>query len=154
MGDPLEKIGPAKGSFEEILMQIPGFKGYLRAEYRRDADRLQRQHLGQELKRARQTLDKVKQDLAQKLAFTHITRLETLTDKIYRVASRIENADEGYSGFFDSVKVGEKELALIYEVDKDLLSDVSLVAQAASKLSPSLPDAGIDRKSTRLNSSH
>ncbi len=41
-----------------------------------------------------------------------------------RVSERINHADYGYSGFFDAVKVEERELDRLYDFDVRILEDV------------------------------
>ena len=56
----------SRGLAAEIGLQIPGFKGYLRREFRRDADRVQREFLVKKLKGAKDSIEAVKRDLAMK----------------------------------------------------------------------------------------
>ncbi|MEM3665014.1 MAG: hypothetical protein QXW47_08950 [Candidatus Jordarchaeales archaeon] len=54
-------------------------------------------------------------------SWEQMDRLMALLD---RVSERINHADYGYSGFFDAVKVREKELDRLYEFDMGILEDV------------------------------
>lgn len=54
-------------------------------------------------------------------SWEQMDRLMALLD---RVSERINHADYGYSGFFDAVKVREKELDRLYEFDAGILEDV------------------------------
>lgn len=47
--DPREKSGSQRNWLENILLKIPGFKGYLEKEYRRETDHLLRQFVSQRL---------------------------------------------------------------------------------------------------------
>ena len=47
----------SRGWIESILRRIPGFKGYLEKEYRRDSDSLQRTWLADRLQRSKRALD-------------------------------------------------------------------------------------------------
>src|SRR5258708_35582391 len=48
-----------RGAIEEFLRRIPGFKGYLEKQYRRDSDALQRQWLAARLVHVKHALDDV-----------------------------------------------------------------------------------------------
>lgn len=143
MSDPIQKVGPERGSLGEILMHIPGFQGYMKKELRRDADKAQRDFLAARLKNAREVVGRVKLAQSKKGGFAHLTRLESLTDQLYRVASRIENADRGYTGFFDSHQIGEAELQSLYELDSALLTEVDAVAKQVAGLEAAGSDEGI-----------
>lgn len=145
MSDPIQKVGPQHGSLQEILIQIPGFQGYMQREYRRDADKTQRDFLASRLKQARESVDRVKTAQSKKGAFKHLTHLEDLTNSLYRVASRIENADRGYSGFFDSNQVGEAELQALYDLDVALITEVDMVQKQVSGLEGAAGDAEMTR---------
>lgn len=145
MSDPIQKVGPRTGTLQEILMHIPGFQGYVKQEYRRDADKIQRDFLASRLKKAKEAVDRVKTAQSRKGAFAQLTRLESLTDQLYRVTSRIENADRGYSGFFDSRQIGEAELQSLYELDCALLGEVD----AVSKQVETLEAAGSEEDSSK-----
>ncbi len=47
----------SRGWIESILRRIPGFKGYLEKEYRRDSDAVQRTWLADRLQRTKPALD-------------------------------------------------------------------------------------------------
>ncbi|MHA1208922.1 MAG: hypothetical protein ACTSP1_16405 [Candidatus Freyarchaeota archaeon] len=60
-------------------------------------------------------------DYNVKNTWEQMDRLMALLD---RVSERINHADYGYSGFFDSVKIREPELDRMYEFDASILEDV------------------------------
>lgn len=137
----------SRGLAAEIGLQIPGFKGYLRREYRRDADRVQREFLAKKIKGAKDTLEAVKRDLAMKGALDGLTRLEAATDKVSRVISRVANADSGYTGFFAERPIGEAELDLVYQADLALIAESDGVIQAATGVTS---DAGDEDRNAAL----
>ncbi|HQN96319.1 MAG TPA: hypothetical protein PLM61_08100, partial [Thermoanaerobaculales bacterium] len=61
--------------------------------------------------------------------------LAATTEKAFdRFANRIRHADYGYTGFFDAVKIGERELAAIYEFDLGLMASVDDLAARVAGL--------------------
>jgi hypothetical protein len=61
-------------------------------------------------------------------------------DILQRVTSQVKNADQGYSGFFDTVQIGEAELEMLYETDKAMLGYVQEIEKTCTALDPSADD--------------
>lgn len=53
-----------RGRIEAILRHIPGFRGYLEKEDRRQSDQLQRQWLADRLQRSKRSMDQLARSLA------------------------------------------------------------------------------------------
>lgn len=127
--------GPGeRGCLEEIALQIPGYAGYLRREARRDADRSARAALASSLKTAREHVGHAKTARARAGDLAALEPLETATDRLARVISKVQNADSGYAGFFDSGAVDEAMLDALYQLDLSLLSSARAVGEAAAGL--------------------
>lgn len=123
-----------RGVIETVLRKIPGFRGYLEKEYRRDSDRLQRDWLADRLQRAKAALDAfvtAQADAGQLDALPACDRLRARLDK---VIGRIRGAMQGYSGFFDLVQVDEAVLDRVYQFDVSLMDEVEAAAEAIEKL--------------------
>ncbi len=120
---------------ESVLRYIPGFRGYLEKEYRRDSDRLQRQQLTDHLQRSKRTLDAVGKKLVAAGMIDEILPIDHLRTRIDHLISRIDGATQGYSGFFDLVQIGERELDQLYEYDHGLLEQVHALSRDLEALS-------------------
>ncbi len=132
--DPiLDKARAGQNRLERIANAIPGFKGYREKELRRDADRLQREHLASRLDECKKALNEAAAAITRSGALDAINDVETARKRLDRVANRIRYADRGYAGFFDAVKVDEPMLARVYEFDLGLLGGVDKVREAASR---------------------
>ena len=58
--DPiLDKARAAQNALERLMNSVPGFKGYRERDLRRDADRLQREHISARLEDAKKALNQV-----------------------------------------------------------------------------------------------
>lgn len=68
-------------------------------------------------------------------------RLMALVD---RVAERINHADYGYGGFFDSVKIREPELDRMYEFDSSILDDIQTFQGEIKSLKDELESSKFD----------
>ena len=134
--DPiLDKARAAQNALERLMNSVPGFKGYRERDLRRDADRLQREHISARLEDGKKALNQVAADLTRGGDLDVINDVETARKRIDKVASRIRYAERGYSGFFDAVKVDETILAKVYAFDMSLVEDVDGVRAAASAAS-------------------
>ena len=129
----LDKARAAQNALERLANAVPGFKGYRERELRRDADRLQREHLAAGLDANKKVLN----ELADRMTrgggggLDGINDVETARKRLDRVAGRLRSAERGYSGFFDAMKVDEALLARVYEHDLSLLEAVEAARTAA-----------------------
>jgi hypothetical protein len=131
--DPiLDKARAGQNALERLMNSIPGFKGYRERDLRRDADRLQREHLALRLEEAKKALNRIAADLTRGGDLDVINDVETARKRLDKVANRVRYAERGYSGFFDAVKVDETVLARVYQFDMGLLEDVDGVWTAAN----------------------
>lgn len=131
--DPiLDKARAAQNALERLMNSVPGFKGYRERDLRRDADRLQREHISKRLEDGKKALNQVAAALTRGGDLDVINDVETARKRIDKVANRIRYAERGYSGFFDAVKVDETVLARVYAFDMGLVEDVDGVRAAAA----------------------
>ena len=150
----LDKARAGQNFMEQIANAIPGFKGYRDKELRRDADRLEREHLASQLEQCKRTLDQVSRDITRSGSLDAINDVETARKKLDKAVARIRYADRGYAGFFDAIKVDEQALERVYQFDLGLLSDVQAVQGAARASDPGTAVKGmlasLDALDTRL----
>src|SRR4029077_18473273 len=106
MPEPREHA-KSRGWIESILRHIPGFKGYLEKEYRRDSDALQRSWLADRLQRAKTALDAYGRTLLAAKKLDGLAQVDNFKSRLDKSISRIRGAMQGYSGFFDLVQVNE-----------------------------------------------
>ncbi len=145
-----------RGWIETILRYIPGFRGYLEKEYRRDADRLYREYLAEQLRHARSALDRLGRQLVQQAQLDLLPELERITGRIDHLRSRIDGAVRGYSGFFDLVQITEETLDRVYAHDGALVNLCYDLAQQTKALQPGAEDlqAQLDRIAARVDELH
>jgi hypothetical protein len=132
---------------ETILRYIPGFRGYLEKEYRRESDDLQRDWLADRLQRSKRALDGLTRPLADAGQIDVLPQVDRLRGRLDRLLGRIRGAVQGYSGFFDLVRVDEALLDRVYEHDVALMEQVGALAgvveglpEKQGKLAALLPD--------------
>lgn len=119
---------------ETILRQVPGFRGYLEKEYRRESDALQRDWLAARLQRSKRSIDELTRPLADAGHIDLLPQVDRIRGRIDRLIGRIHGAMQGYSGFFDLVRVDEALLERVYQYDVDLIAQVDALAAAVETL--------------------
>jgi hypothetical protein len=144
----LDKARASQNALEQIASAIPGFQGYRDRELRRDADRLEREHLADRLETCKKGLNETAAALTRSGSLDGINDVETARKRLDKLIARIRHADRGYSGFFDPVKVDEAALARVYEFDLSLVSGVEEIVAAGGD--PKAAAAKIDALDARL----
>lgn len=119
---------------ERILSAIPGFKGYKQKELRRESDRLIRDHLHRRLREGEDILKKVFQSLSDRRLYGALENVDRLVMEFDKVKARIDHAPYGYSGFFDVIKIGEKDLEEMLSFDNNLIEDVERLFEEVKNL--------------------
>lgn len=119
---------------ESVLRYIPGFRGYLEKEYRRESDELQREWLASRLERSKRALENLSRPLADAGQIDILPQIDRIRGQVDKLAGRIRGAMQGYSGFFDLVRVREDLLDRVYEHDLALMQEVDAVGEAIEAL--------------------
>ncbi len=119
---------------ETVLRKIPGFRGYLEKEYRRESDQLQRTWLVDRLQRSKRAIDEMARPLADQGQIDLLPQVDRIRGDLDRLIGRIRGAMHGYSGFFDLVRIGEAELDRVYEHDLALMAQVEELAGTVESL--------------------
>ena len=152
MSEPI-KHTEKRNFVETILRYIPGFRGYLEKEYRRDADALQRQWLADRLNRAKRSMDQFARPLADAGKIDLLPEVDRIRGKLDTLIARIDGAMRGYSGFFDLVRVKEDLLDQVYQHDLAMMQDVDALGDALEQLPASEdPAAALAELHPRLES--
>lgn len=125
---------------ESILRYIPGFRGYLEKEYRRESDQLARNWLADQLQRSKTGLDQFMRGLIDSGQIAALPQCDRLRAKVDRLISEFRSGVRGYSGIFDFVRVREDLLDEIYRLDMALMEDVQKLAGTIEQL-PAVPDS-------------
>jgi hypothetical protein len=127
---------------ESILAKIPGFRGYLEKEDRRESDALQRQWLADRLQRAKRALDEHTRRLADEGQLGELPQYDRLRGRIDKLIGRVGGALQGYSGIFDLVRVDEDLLDRVYEHDVVFMERIENLATMVEKLKTAPAAAG------------
>lgn len=133
-----EVVEGAKGGFEELVGKVPGYKGYKDKELRRQADKLLRGKIADELDAQRRRLAEQQMELIHAGLIEYTDDLDRAVIKIQTLVDRVRTASYGYRGFFDAVKVKEEQLDALYAFDTELLTGVPAIASGIDSVSTSI----------------
>ena len=136
--DTMGKIAGNRNPVEELLLKIPGFDGYMNKQTRRESDKLHRDYIAQKLGETKVHINDVKTDMVDDGNIFDLDKIDKIQDKLDAIISKITYADRGYSGFFDTNKIGDKELEMSHQLDLALIGYVTTIEEAVAKLSGDL----------------
>ncbi|RLF23268.1 MAG: hypothetical protein DRN15_06715 [Thermoprotei archaeon] len=126
---------------EKIMLVIPGFRGYKKRELIREDDKLVREKVASMLDDARRELERI-MPLALPLMGADVEQMDRLRKKLMMVSSKIRHAEHGYAGYFDRIKVEERELMKLYEYDYKLIKQAKQILRGVKELRKCLGDKG------------
>lgn len=118
MSDLYDQIVSERGGLAKLLARIPGFRGYQDKNARREADRMLRDYIGQQLQQRISRLVGIERDLLDKTGFTYMSKTQSVKTKLQTYHDRVQTAVPGYSGFMETIQVDEEALQRIYSFDE------------------------------------
>jgi hypothetical protein len=136
-----ERITESENWFERAAKHLPGYRGYKAKELRREADKIQRLYVAERLDACRARLEEVQLDLTRQGKLDALAIIDTAVRRTRTIRDRIQFADYGHAGLFDTTKVGEAELDGIYKFDAQLQDKAREVEEFSGSIkadSPSL----------------
>ncbi|MBA4419744.1 MAG: hypothetical protein C0391_01200 [Anaerolinea sp.] len=143
MSDIFNKVVSQQDAIRKLLGKIPGFSGYFERENRRSSDKVLRDMVAKQFEEVWSRISGLQRDLISQGAIYAIDDLEAAAVKIRQVIDRVQKASYGYSGFFDAVKINEKELELLYNYDLAMLDNVDAVSKAVDNVETSIGSDGL-----------
>lgn len=142
--DIKEKARRQLNWLERLLHKIPGFKGYYDKELRRDSDRLQREFIVRQLRQAKKSVNGLLQAASRAKDFDLLRDGDLFARALDSSIGAIRYADQGYSGFFDLLKIGENELDAVYELDARIVEAAARISELATKLAAAPEAPGLE----------
>jgi hypothetical protein len=130
-GDLRDRVEAALSGLEDIARKVPGYGGYKEKELRREADKLLRTEIAQQLDDQRKRLTELQNSLVRQAQIEYVDDLERAVSKLQLLIDRHKTATYGYAGLFDAVKVKEAQLDALYEFDQRMLDFVDEIAAGA-----------------------
>ena len=117
MSDLFDTVKGGQDIFKKLLSYLPGFNGYIERTNRRAADKLLREQVALKYSELAARTSRLQKDIADAGQIDFLDDIDSVGLKLRTFADRIKTASYGYSGFFDAVKINEKELEKIYAFD-------------------------------------
>jgi hypothetical protein len=130
MTDLTGQIKEQRGGFAKLLSKLPGFKGYMEKETRRDADKIVRDAVAAKFTDQLDRMTELQNELLFGGGFELIDDVEQSAVKLRLFIDRVKTAPRGYAGIFDAVQVKEDQLDQLYNFDYQLLSEADNLAAA------------------------
>ena len=149
MGDIIGKVESERGLLERIADKIPGFRGYLDKEKRRDADKLMRDAIVSRFDSQLRRLPDLQMQMVGSGSLESVDDVERAVLKLQTFLDRAKTTPRAYAGFFDAIKIKEDELEQLYHWDEQLLSEADKVALAIDAVAAALGGTGDTSAATR-----
>lgn len=142
--DTYSHIQEETNFLESLMRKVPGFKGYLEMRDRREADQLVRESIAAQLEAVRLDFSGIHEELSHDIikAIDFAEPLGRIDNGMMGLIGKIKDAPQGYSGFFDAVKVGAEDLERIYEFDAGMMTHVDLIMTSTAALRKAVDDDG------------
>jgi hypothetical protein len=129
--------------FKKIASKIPGFKGYIERQNRRDADKLVRTTLFNRFRELEDSVSSLQRECLSAGDIEDVGKIEATAIKLRTFADRVRTARRGYSGLFGAVKVNEEDLTRLYEYDAAMLDLVDTMKSAIDNAQASIGTDGM-----------
>jgi hypothetical protein len=140
MEEFFEKVTSQQDPFKRLGSFIPGFKGYIERQNRRDADKLLRDTVARRFDEQWKRASQLQVDMVSQGLIAYVDDVERATLQLRTFIDKISTAPRGYSGLFDAVKINEKELEAIYQYDAAFFDLADQVGRALDTVEASLGD--------------
>lgn len=115
--------------FDKIGNLIPGYKGYVIRDEKRNTDKKFRDELVSKLNQSEEYLIRYQRELVSSNDFTNLTLWEQSRKALNTISTKIKYSTYGESSFFSEKQLKEEELNTIYNFDLELTEKVSLIVK-------------------------
>jgi hypothetical protein len=140
MDEFFQKVTSQQDPFKKLGSYIPGFKGYIERQNRRDADKLLRDTVARRFDEQWQRASQIQVDMVSNGMIQYVDDMEKAALKLRTFIDKLSTAPRGYSGLFDAVKINEQELEAIYQYDAAFFDLAEQVGHALDNVEASLAD--------------
>jgi hypothetical protein len=130
MSELYDRIISQKSGLEELVMKIPGFRGYQEKQARRTADRILRDYIAGEIERRIERLIKLEKKILDKVGMGHISKTRDAKQQMQIFHDKVKTAAPKYDGMWAQMKIGTEELERIYSFDEAMIRYVSQMDEA------------------------
>ena len=140
MQEFFQKVTSQMDPFKSLASHIPGFKGYVERQNRRDADKLLRDTVVRRFDEQWKRASQLQVEMVSQGMIAYVDDMERAALQLRTFIDKMSTAPRGYSGLFDAVKINEKELEAIYQYDAAFFDLAEQVGRALDNVEASLAD--------------
>lgn len=140
MSDFFEKVKGQVDPFKKLLSYIPGFKGYVERQSRRDADKILRDTVARRFEELWGRASNLQVEMVNNGMIKYVDDMEKAALALRTFIDKISRAARGYSSMFEAVQINEKELEAIYQFDLAFFDLGDQVARALDNVEATLND--------------
>ncbi len=141
-----DRILESKNWFERFMEKVPLYKGYKKKELGREADKIERVFVAENLDSCLAGLDELKLDLLKSGNLEALGEVDVTMRKVRKVRDRIQFADYGYAGMFDATKVGAEKIEELRAFDQSLEAETGGIRDLVGALAVGSPSLAADVK--------
>jgi hypothetical protein len=138
-----QKVTNSMDIFKKIASKIPGFKGYVERQNRRDSDKLMRDTIYHRFRELEGRVSDLQVEFINQGEIKYTNDLEKAALRLRTFADRVRTAPRGYSSLFEAIKINEAELAKLYEYDATMLDKAEDVGRAIDNIQASVGTDGL-----------
>jgi len=153
MSDMMSKVSGQMDPFKKLVSFIPGFRGYVERQNRRDADKLVRETVARRFEELWKRASNLQAELVAQRKIELVDDMEKASIQLRTFIDKIATAARGYAGMFDAIKINEAELAQLYTFDAAFFDLAEQIGRALDNVEASLgDDAGLPAAIRNLTS--
>lgn len=115
--------------FDKIGNLIPGYKGYVIRDEKRNTDKKFRDELSSRLNESEKYLIHYQKELIPSNDIINLNQWEKARKALNTISTKIKHSTYGESSFFSEKQLKEDELDAIYNIDLELAEKVSLIVK-------------------------
>ena len=138
-----QKVTSSNDIFKQLASKIPGFKGYVERQNRRDSDKLIRDTIFHRFRELEGRVSDLQVQFINQGQIEYTDELEKAALRLRTFADRVHTAPRGYAGIFDAIKINEPELLQLYEFDAALIGKTDEVGRAIDNIQASVGTDGL-----------
>ena len=135
-----EKVTSQQDAFDKLALHIPGFKGYVERQTRRDADKLLRDTVARRFEEHWKRASQLQSDMVSNGLIVYVDDMEKTSIQLRTFIDKITTAPRGYAGLFDAIKINEGELQALYQFDYAFFELSDQIGHALDNVEASLGD--------------
>ena len=140
MTDMYQNVTDQMDPFKKLASYIPGFSGYVERQNRRDADKLVRDTVARRFGELWTRASNLQKDLISAGKIQFVDDVEQAALQLRTFIDKISTAARGYAGFFDAVKINQKELEKLYNFDLAFFDLADQVSRGLDNVEASMGD--------------